>query len=49
MLLVGPNIFMSYSDCLVFDLQWTPDLRKIEVPSGFLKTEWIQTGSYLIQ
>jgi hypothetical protein len=23
MLLVGPNIFMDYSACLVFDLQWT--------------------------
>jgi hypothetical protein len=35
---------MSYSDCLIFDLQWTPGLGKIEVSSGFLKTEWIQTG-----
>jgi hypothetical protein len=30
MLLVVPNIFIGYSTCLVFDLQW---VQKIEVSS----------------
>jgi hypothetical protein len=33
MLLVGLNIFMGYSACLVFDLQWALVRAKIEVSS----------------
>jgi hypothetical protein len=33
MLLATPNIFMGYSVCLIFDLQWAPGLDKIEVSS----------------
>jgi hypothetical protein len=33
MLLAGFNIFIGYSICLIFDLQWAPDLEKIEVLS----------------
>jgi hypothetical protein len=38
MLLVEANIFMGYSVCLIFDLQWTLVLRKIEVSSICTKT-----------
>jgi hypothetical protein len=39
MLLVGPNIFIGYSTCLVFDHQWGPPIQtKIEVLS--LATEY---------
>jgi hypothetical protein len=31
MLLAGLNIFMGYSVCLIFDLQWAPGSGKIEV------------------
>jgi hypothetical protein len=33
MLLAGSNIFMGYTVCLVFDLQWVLGLEKIEVSS----------------
>jgi hypothetical protein len=33
MLLAGLNIFIGYSVCLIFDLQWAPDSEKIEVSS----------------
>jgi hypothetical protein len=33
MLLAGPNIFIGYSVCLIFDLQWAPGLGKIKVSS----------------
>jgi hypothetical protein len=38
MLLAEPNIFMGYSVCLVFNLQWGPDPGKIEVSSSLLHT-----------
>jgi hypothetical protein len=34
MLLVGHNIFMCCSACLIFDLQWAPSSAKIEVSSN---------------
>jgi hypothetical protein len=33
MVLTGLNIFMGYSICLVFTLQWAPHSGKIEVSS----------------
>jgi hypothetical protein len=33
MLLVGPNIFIDYSVCLIFDFKWTPNSEKIEISS----------------
>jgi hypothetical protein len=33
MLLARSNIFMEYFVYLVFDLQWAPDLEKIEISS----------------
>jgi hypothetical protein len=33
MMFVGPNIFMDYFACLVFDFQWAPIQAKIEVSS----------------
>jgi hypothetical protein len=33
MLLVGPNLFMSQSVCLIFDIQWPLVRVKIEVSS----------------
>jgi hypothetical protein len=33
MLLAGPNIFIGYSACLFFDLQYSPDSEKNELSS----------------
>jgi hypothetical protein len=48
MLLAGLNIFMSYSVCLVFDLQWAPDSRKIK-ESSLLPGHVINPGELQFQ